>query len=81
MVTKFDVGDEIYISLRGRIKEYTASECGDCYTIELIDDKLNKAQQGTRVYLDSQVLKDAVKLKKGGDHGYSHNEPMGGFLD
>lgn len=57
MTTLFDIGDEIKVTLKGKIKEYTISENGDCYIIDLTDVKPN----GTRIYLDSVALKDAVK--------------------
>ena len=35
MKTLYDIGDEIEISLRGVVKEYSVSEHGDSYKIEL----------------------------------------------
>lgn len=39
MVTKFDIGDVVKFEVIGRVKSYSCSENGDCYTIELIDAK------------------------------------------
>lgn len=54
MITLFDVGDEIEVTLKGIIKQYEISEKGDCYTIVLLDDN--------HIYLDSAALKNAVKV-------------------
>ena len=58
MVTLFNIGDEIEVTLRGIIKEYSASESGDCYTILLPE------QKNTRVYLDSISLSNAINRKE-----------------
>lgn len=55
MRTLFDIGDEINVTLKGRIIEYSASQSGDCYTIELTDQK----NQRSRVYLSSLDLENA----------------------
>ena len=41
METLYDIGDEIRITLDGKIIEYNATESGDCYTIKLSDPKQN----------------------------------------
>ena len=58
MTTLFNIGDEIKVTIKGKIKEYSASELGDCYVIELTD--INP--KGTRVYLDTPTLSKATKL-------------------
>lgn len=60
MRTLFDIGDEINVTLKGRIIEYSASQSGDCYTIELTDQK----NQRSRVYLSSSDLENA-SIKEG----------------
>lgn len=40
MQTLYDIGDEIEIKLRGVVKEYSVSEHGDSYKIELKDNNL-----------------------------------------
>ena len=52
METLYNIGDEIRITLDGKIIEYSVSKSGDCYTIELSDPK----QRGNRVYLTSEDL-------------------------
>jgi len=58
MITLFNIGDEIEVTLRGIVKEYSASESGDCYTILLPE------QKNTRVYLNSLSLSKAIKRKE-----------------
>ena len=53
MKTLYDIGDEIKITLEGKVIEYSASKDGDCYIIELSDPK----QKKNRVYLSSDDLK------------------------
>lgn len=53
MKTLYDIGDEIRITLDGKIIEYSATESGDCYTIKLSDPK----QKGNRIYLSSEELR------------------------
>lgn len=53
MRTLYDIGDEIKITLEGKIIEYSASKDGDCYVIELTDPK----QRGNRVYLSDENLR------------------------
>jgi hypothetical protein len=40
MQTLYDIGDEIEIKLRGVVKEYSVSEHGDSYKIELKGNNL-----------------------------------------
>ena len=58
MTTLFDIGDGIEVTLKGKVKEYSISENGDCYIIELTNVKPN----GTRVYLDSKTLANAKMM-------------------
>lgn len=53
MKTLYDIGDEIRITLDGKVIEYNATESGDCYTIKLSDPK----QNGNRIYLTSEDLR------------------------
>lgn len=58
MTTLFDIGDEIQLTLKGKIKEYSISDrIGDCYTIELNDANTDNKNDKIRVYLDSDQLK------------------------
>ena len=61
MVTLYDVGDEIEIVLKGKVKQYTVSESGDCYTIELTNGNLPTDE--IRVYLDTPALNASLKNK------------------
>lgn len=57
MTTIFNVGDEIKMTLRGRIIEYTASLNGDCYVVELrARDTNGHKNDWLRVYLDTESL-------------------------
>lgn len=60
MTTLYDIGDVIEVSLKGRIKEFSLSEHGDCYVVELTDLK----ERSDRVYLDSNMLVSNSKLIK-----------------
>lgn len=64
MTTLFDIDDEIEFIMKGKIKSFSISNSGDCYTISLTD-KDNK--EITRVYLDSKALV-ASKARKVGDN-------------
>lgn len=61
MTTLYDIGDEVEIVLKGKVKQYTVSESGDCYTIELTNNNLTT--DGIRVYLDTPALKASSKNK------------------
>jgi len=61
MTTLYDIGDEVEIVLKGKVKQYTVSESGDCYTIELTNGNL--PTDGIRVYLDTPALKASLKNK------------------
>lgn len=63
MTTLFDIGDEIELTMRGKVKSFSINNSGDCYIISL-KDKDNK--EITCVYLDSQALAMG-KAKKVGD--------------
>ena len=58
MKTLFDIGDEINVTLKGKVIEYSASKNGDCYTIELTHPR----NQRSRVYLSSSDLYDAKRI-------------------
>ena len=58
MKTLFDIGDEIMVTLSGKVLEFSASANGDCYTIALTDAKSSE----TRVCLDSAALRNAVRV-------------------
>ena len=58
MKTLFDIGDEIRVTLTGKVLEYSVSANGDCYTIALNDLQPTE----TRVYLDSAALRNAVRV-------------------
>ena len=62
MTAIFDVGDNIRFSLDGKIIGYTCTKDGDCYTIEIDDDKRNCI----RVYLDTEALKRGGATKSKG---------------
>lgn len=53
MTTLYDIGDNIKITLDGKVIGYSASKDGDSYTIELT----GPMQGGNRVYLSSEQLK------------------------
>ena len=53
MTTLFDVGDEITVTLNGRIKRYTNDGYGDCYTI-CVQDSTGRE---TDVYMSTEALK------------------------
>lgn len=63
MQTMFDIGDEIEFTVRAKVKEYSISENGDCYTVEL-SNKL--AGVAPNLYMDTQMLKacHARKIEK-----------------
>ena len=61
MTTLFDIGDTIELTMRGKVKSFSASKDGDCYVIELnYNDNL---YHDLNVYLDSQILTEC-KAKK-----------------
>lgn len=53
MTTLYDIGDEIKITLEGKVIEYSATGDGDYYVIKLSDPK----QKNIRVYLTTEDLK------------------------
>lgn len=61
MKTLFDIGDEIEVNLKGIVKEFSLSESGDCYIIELTDLLSHRLD---RVYLSSSMLINHSKLIK-----------------
>lgn len=54
MNTMFNIGDEIEFTVRAKVKSYSISENGDCYTVEL-SDKLAGATRN--LYIDTNMLK------------------------
>ncbi len=54
MNTMFDIGDEIEFTVRAKVKQYTISENGDCYTVELSN---NIAGVTPNLYMDTNMLK------------------------
>lgn len=60
MQMMFNIGDEIEFTVRAKVKSYSISENGDCYTVELSD----KFADSTRnLYIDTNMLK-ACKAHK-----------------
>lgn len=60
MTTLFDVGDEIEVTLRGVVRQYTISGVdNDCYTITLKGGR----NDGNYIYLDSKSLAEATRTK------------------
>ena len=57
MKTLYDIGDEIEIRMRGVIKEYSASENGDCYIIMLKNTSSDTTNRDVRIYLSSDDLR------------------------
>lgn len=54
MNTMFDIGDKIEFTIRAKVKSYSISKDGDCYTVELTS-KL--AGSNSVLYLDTNMLK------------------------
>lgn len=63
MTTLFDIGDEIELTMRGKVKSFSISNSGDCYVISLKD----KNNQELCIYLDSQALVMSKARKVGDD--------------
>ena len=61
MTTLFDIGDNIELTMQGKVKSFSVSKDGDCYVI-LIKSNNNSNEEVT-VYLDSNILKEC-KAKK-----------------
>lgn len=67
MITRFDVGNDVEIKLKGHIIGYSKSENGgDCYTIE-ISERLNPGKEvySIRVYLSEEdmIMAGAKKVE------------------
>lgn len=75
MKTLYDIGDEIEIRMRGVVKEYSASENGDCYIIMLNNISSDTTNRGVRVYLSSDDLRG--RSNKVGNNGF---DPADSFL-
>lgn len=58
MNTLFDVGDTIEFTVRGKVREYTKTYDGDCYTIVL------SGPRDLRIYVDTEslIVSDAKKV-------------------
>lgn len=61
MTTLFDIGDEIEITLKAKVDEFTVSKNGDCYVLLIKQDHCKDAtNSGVRdqcaIYLDSEAL-------------------------
>ena len=74
MKTLYDIGDEIKVTLEGKVIEYSASKDGDCYTIELSDPR----QSRNRIYLSSKDL-EGSSFKKGCQRGIDFMNDFLGF--
>ena len=61
MTTLFDIGDEIELTVKAKVDEFTASKNGDCYVLVLKQDQC-KNSNGHRfhdqcaIYFDSEAL-------------------------
>ena len=65
MKTLFDIGDVIEFKIQGKIKEYSARQDSDCYTIDIING-VSDRRQNVRIYLGSDALENAkVIVSKG----------------
>lgn len=59
MQTLFDVGDEIEVTVRGKVKNISVSEQGDCYVVSIDMNLMNEQQKQScecHLYFDSQSL-------------------------
>lgn len=72
MKTLYDIGDEIEIRMCGVIKEYSASENGDCYIIMLKNISSDTTNRDVRVYLSSDDLRG--RSNKVDDNGFDPAE-------
>lgn len=61
MTTLFDIGDNIELTMQGKVKSFSASKDGDCYVILIKCN--NHSNEEVSVYLDSNILKEC-KAKK-----------------
>lgn len=59
MITKYDVGDEIVFTVKGRVKRITVEESGACYTV-IVDDGNGR---DTYLYLDGALLQRKNKTE------------------
>lgn len=55
MQTMFDIGDKIEFTVKAKVKSYSISDNGDCYTVELLGGKL--AGSNPVLYMDTKMLK------------------------
>lgn len=67
MKTLYDIGDEIEIRMRGVIKEYSASEIGNCYIIMLKSTSSDTTNRDVRIYLGSDDLRGCSNRVSGND--------------
>lgn len=59
MQTLFDVGDEIEVTVRGKVKNISVSDQGDCYVVSVDANLMNEQQKRScecHLYFDSQSL-------------------------
>ena len=61
MTTLFDIGDTITLTLTGTVKSFSASKDGDCYVVNLKDEK----QEELPLYFDTKslLLSNAKKVE------------------
>ena len=61
MTTLFDIGDTIELTMKGKVKSFSASKDGDCYVISI---KYNSnSNDEMSVYLNSNILKECQAKK------------------
>lgn len=65
MNTKFDIGDDIELCIRGRIVAYKADLNIDCYQVK-VTNKVDDQSQGTYLFLSSNDML-SMSARKDGD--------------
>ena len=64
MTTLFDIGDEIELTIRGKIKRYSIDKPDDdCWVVEIPSSK-DRNDYSTDLYFSSKSLKNAKIIKK-----------------
>ena len=61
MTTLFDPGDEIEVTIRGKVRSFSIERNGDCYVV-VTDEK--GPGKGTALYFDGETLKGAKLIRK-----------------
>ena len=57
MTTLFDIGDEIEMTIKGKVKQFSVDRQGDCYVIELkYHYRDNKEEEKIPLYFDTKSL-------------------------